>query len=210
MPGWPVRGSGAAPTGGRRWAVRLGGPSGRSRGPDAPKDPHESGPVLHAGTHFPARPARRAPRPADRAPGLESEMALEPDYGESTYRGSGRQEARELSSPVVIPGFGRAGRWRTPGGGRRADLQPVRHLDAADPGDHAGGTRQGSRVPGLPGVQLDHRRARRCHRGNADALTCAAGGRNGELWAAQWLRVPRRDSSDDGTNRSASSPVARE
>jgi hypothetical protein len=31
-------------------------------------------------------------------------MALEPDYGESTYRGSGRQEARELSSPVVIPG----------------------------------------------------------------------------------------------------------
>jgi hypothetical protein len=49
-------------------------------------------------------------------PGLESDMALEPDYGESTYRGSGRQEARELSSPVVIPGFGRAGRWRTPGG----------------------------------------------------------------------------------------------
>jgi hypothetical protein len=38
-------------------------------------------------------------------PGLESEMALEPDYGESTYRGSGRQEARELSSPVVIPGW---------------------------------------------------------------------------------------------------------
>jgi hypothetical protein len=37
-----------------------------------------------------------------------------------------------------------------------------------------------------------------------------AGGRSGELWAAQWLRVPRRDSSDDGTNRSASSPVARE
>jgi hypothetical protein len=142
--------------------------------------------------------------------GLESEMALEPDYGESTNRGSGRQEARELSSPVVIPGWAGRGAGVRPEGADMLISYPPAHLDAADPGDHAGGARPGSRVPGFPGVQLRHRRARRCHRGNADALTCAAGGRSGELRAAQWLRVPRRDSSDDGTNRSASSPVARE
>ena len=117
-------------------------------------------------------------------PGLESEMALKPDYGESTYRGSGRQEARELSSPVVIPGSaGRGAGVRPEGADVLISYLPA-HLDAADPGDHAGGTgrllrredphrpyrtaggtRLGSRVPGFPGVQLHHRRARRCHRG---------------------------------------------
>jgi NAD(P)-dependent dehydrogenase (short-subunit alcohol dehydrogenase family) len=46
--------------------------------------------------------------------------------------------------------------------------------------------------------------------GDADALTAPAGGRCRGLPPAQWLTVPRRDSSDGGTNRSASSPVARE
>jgi hypothetical protein len=84
-------------------------------------------------------------------------MALEPDYGESTYRGSGRQEARELSSPVVIPGSAGRGAGVRPEGTDVLISNLPANLDAADPGDHAGGTRQGSRVPGLPGVQLHHR-----------------------------------------------------
>jgi NAD(P)-dependent dehydrogenase (short-subunit alcohol dehydrogenase family) len=41
-------------------------------------------------------------------PGLESEMELEPDYGESTYRGSGRLEGRRALITGGDSGIGRA------------------------------------------------------------------------------------------------------
>ncbi|SNR41886.1 SDR family oxidoreductase [Blastococcus mobilis] len=41
-------------------------------------------------------------------PGLESDMAIEPDYGESTYRGSGRLEGRRALITGGDSGIGRA------------------------------------------------------------------------------------------------------
>ena len=41
-------------------------------------------------------------------PGLESDMALEPDYGESTYRGSGRLEGKRALITGGDSGIGRA------------------------------------------------------------------------------------------------------
>ena len=41
-------------------------------------------------------------------PGLESDMALEPDYGESTYRGSGRLKGKRALITGGDSGIGRA------------------------------------------------------------------------------------------------------
>src|SRR3712207_4766717 len=41
-------------------------------------------------------------------PGLESDMAIEPDYGQSTYRGSGRLEGRRALITGGDSGIGRA------------------------------------------------------------------------------------------------------
>jgi hypothetical protein len=49
-------------------------------------------------------------------PGLESEMQPEPDYGEDTYRGSGRLEGR---TAIITGGdSGIAARWHLPSPGR--------------------------------------------------------------------------------------------
>ena len=48
-------------------------------------------------------------------PGLESDMQVEPDFGESTYRGSGRLEGKRASSPAGTPASGGPPRWPSPG-----------------------------------------------------------------------------------------------
>ena len=45
----------------------------------------------------------RQPEQELKHPGIESEMRPEPDYGEGTYRGSGRLHGRAASSPAATP-----------------------------------------------------------------------------------------------------------
>ena len=64
--------------------------------------------------HTQQDPTRQYPQPDQQAeqelehPGLESEMQPEPDYGENTYRGSGRLEGRAAIITGGDSGIGRA------------------------------------------------------------------------------------------------------
>jgi hypothetical protein len=48
-------------------------------------------------------------------PGLESDMEVEPDFGESTYRGSGRLEGKRALITGGTPASGGPSRWPSPG-----------------------------------------------------------------------------------------------
>src|SRR5215218_5737996 len=64
--------------------------------------------------HTQRDPTRQYPQPDQQAeqelehPGLESEMQPEPDYGENTYRGSGRLEGKKAIITGGDSGIGRA------------------------------------------------------------------------------------------------------
>jgi hypothetical protein len=54
----------------------------------------------------------------DQHPGIEKEMQPKPDYGEETYRGSGKLEGKKAIITAATPASGGRSRSRSPGKAR--------------------------------------------------------------------------------------------